>query len=171
MAIAPFAGVIEPALVAAEIRRSIQRQTTDVTAYDLYLRARADSMSWERSRLLRALDLLSKALELDPYYGPALVLAAFCHQNLDMNGWSEDPERERQQSVAGRSGFKRSEFSKCSMPRSICPAQSLSHPLSQVRSWDRVQESDSAPTSCGECRFLCSLRRNRLRGAACAGGT
>jgi len=93
------AGVIEPAVVAAEIRRSIQRQTTDLTVYDLYLRARADAMSWERLRLLHALDLLQRALELDPYYGPALVLAANCRQNLDLNGWTEDPERERQQSV------------------------------------------------------------------------
>jgi adenylate cyclase len=93
------AGVIEPALVAAEIRRSIQRQTTDVTVYDLYLRARADAMSWEKPRLLHALDLLGRALEFDPHYGPALILAAQCHQNLDQNGWSEDPERERQQSV------------------------------------------------------------------------
>jgi adenylate cyclase len=93
------AGVIEPALVAAEMRRSIQRQTTDVTVYDLYLRARADAMSWERSRILRALDILGKALDLDPYYGPALVLAAELHQNLDVNGWSEDSQRERQQGL------------------------------------------------------------------------
>jgi len=34
------AGVIEPTLEAAEHRRSIQRPTDDLTAYDLYLRAR-----------------------------------------------------------------------------------------------------------------------------------
>ena len=33
------AGVIEPALQAAEIRRSADRPTSDLTAYDLYLRA------------------------------------------------------------------------------------------------------------------------------------
>jgi adenylate cyclase len=93
------AGVIEPALVAAETRRSIQRQTTDITVYDLYLRAHTESMSWEKSRVLRALDLLDEALELDPYYGPALVQAALCHTNLEVNGWSEDPERERNQGV------------------------------------------------------------------------
>ena len=93
------AGVIEPALVAAEIRRSIQRQTTHVTVYDLFLRARAESMSWEKARLHRALDLLRQALEFDPYYGPALVLAAQCRQNLHQNGWSEHLEGEHQQSV------------------------------------------------------------------------
>ena len=35
------AGVIEPALQAAEMRRSVARPTTDLTAYDLYLRALA----------------------------------------------------------------------------------------------------------------------------------
>jgi class 3 adenylate cyclase len=35
------AGVIEPALQAAEMRRSIARPTTDLTAHDLYLRALA----------------------------------------------------------------------------------------------------------------------------------
>ncbi|HEY8873977.1 MAG TPA: hypothetical protein VIM52_13170 [Stellaceae bacterium] len=35
------AGVIEPALQAAEIRRSTARPTTDLTAYDLYLRGLA----------------------------------------------------------------------------------------------------------------------------------
>jgi hypothetical protein len=33
------AGVIEPALQAAELRRSAARPTTDLTAYDFYLRA------------------------------------------------------------------------------------------------------------------------------------
>jgi hypothetical protein len=35
------AGVIEPALQAAEIRRSADRPTSDLTAYDLYLQALA----------------------------------------------------------------------------------------------------------------------------------
>src|SRR5262249_58876615 len=38
------AGVIEPALQAAEMRRSAARPTTDLTAYDLYLRGY--SMVW-----------------------------------------------------------------------------------------------------------------------------
>ena len=44
------AGVIEPALQAAEIRRSAERPTHDLTAYDLYLRALAHWDSFERDR-------------------------------------------------------------------------------------------------------------------------
>jgi adenylate cyclase len=51
-------------------------------------------MTWEKLRLLHALDLLGQALEFDPYYASALGLAAVCHQNLHLNGWGEDQERE-----------------------------------------------------------------------------
>src|SRR5271167_1510392 len=42
------AGVIEPTLHAAEMARSVERPTTDLTAYDLYLRAWALGLSWEK---------------------------------------------------------------------------------------------------------------------------
>ncbi len=87
---ASIAGVIEPALQTAEIRRSADRAEEDLTAYDLYLRARADAESWERPRLLSALDLLGRVLERDPQYGPALGLAAMCCSNLQMSGWADD---------------------------------------------------------------------------------
>jgi TolB-like protein/class 3 adenylate cyclase len=44
------AGVIEPTLQAAEIRRSSERPTSDLTAYDLYLRASPNAFSWEKDR-------------------------------------------------------------------------------------------------------------------------
>jgi len=67
------AGVIEPTLQAAETRRSFERPTNDLTAYDLYLRALAPIRSgeWERERYLEALDLLGQAIKRDPGYGPA----------------------------------------------------------------------------------------------------
>ena len=84
------AGVIEPTLQAAETRRSFERPTNDLTAYDLYLRALAPIRSgeWERERYLEALDLLGQAIKRDPGYGPALALAAFCHQALHSAGWT-----------------------------------------------------------------------------------
>ena len=93
------AGVIEPTLQEAEIRRSSERPTSDLTAYDLYLRALLGCGSLERHRILRALDLLGQAIERDPQYGPALALAAHCHQRLELRGWTEDPEAARRTSV------------------------------------------------------------------------
>ena len=49
------AGVIEPALQAAEIARSAERPTNDLTAYDLYLRALAIFCPIRESALLEAL--------------------------------------------------------------------------------------------------------------------
>jgi TolB-like protein/class 3 adenylate cyclase len=86
------AGVIEPALQAAEIHRSAARPTTDVTAYDLYLRALATYYPITKGRLLEALDLLEQALAIDPHCGPALSLAAMCHMRLVREGWAEEPE-------------------------------------------------------------------------------
>jgi adenylate cyclase len=93
------AGVIEPRLEAAEQRRSAQRQTDDLTAYDLFLRARAHTSSWEREGIMRALDLLGQVLTRDADYGRALALASHCHMQLSGNGWSEDQQRSRQEGV------------------------------------------------------------------------
>jgi adenylate cyclase len=93
------AGVIEPTLQAAETRRSADRPTNDLTAYDLYLRAIEHSLSYEKNQVVQALDLLGQAIERDPHYGPALALAAHCHQRLEVMGWTEDPEGARHSSV------------------------------------------------------------------------
>jgi tetratricopeptide (TPR) repeat protein len=83
------AGVIEPTLQAAEIRRSAGRSTADLTAYDLYLRAYA--MVWSSARQIpEALRLTQQAIDRDPRYGPALALAAFCCVRLLRDGRSED---------------------------------------------------------------------------------
>jgi len=76
------AGVIEPELLAAETARSASRRTSDLNAYDLYLRAYA--MYWTY-RLRPALALLEEAIARDPHYGPALGLAAQCCQHLVAN--------------------------------------------------------------------------------------
>ena len=93
------AGVIEPTLQAAETARSRSRPTTDLTAYDLFLRALAHSLSYERDQLTQAVDLLQQVIERDPLYGPALALAAHCHRNFAVMNWTEDPEAVRLTSV------------------------------------------------------------------------
>jgi adenylate cyclase len=82
------AGVIEPALRAAETARSAGRPTNDLTAYDLYLRAYA--MVWSSARQSpEALRLMEQAIERDPHYGPALAWAAYCCYRLLVDDRSE----------------------------------------------------------------------------------
>jgi adenylate cyclase len=83
------AGVIEPALQAAETRRSAARPTTDLGAYDLYLRALAAYFPMTKERIFEALGLLEQAIAIDRHYGPALSWAAICHLRLVADGWAE----------------------------------------------------------------------------------
>ncbi len=94
------AGIIEPALEAAEICRSSQLSTVDLTAYDLYLRALPHWLSWQKDRTMHALDLLGQATGRDPGYGPALAASAWCHYVIDNNDWSQDPQTNRRLAMA-----------------------------------------------------------------------
>jgi TolB-like protein/class 3 adenylate cyclase len=93
------AGVIEPALQAAEGRRSMGRSTNDLTAYDLYLRALATYYPITQERAFKTLELLRQALAIDRHYGPALSWAAICLMRLYREGWAEDPEATRREAV------------------------------------------------------------------------
>jgi adenylate cyclase len=88
------AGVIEPALQAAETARSTDQPTDDLTAYDLYLRVYAMYLSSAR-QIPEALHLTEQAIARDPRYGPALALAAFCCFRQVMDFRSEDPATDR----------------------------------------------------------------------------
>ena len=93
------AGVIEPALQAAETARSAGRPTNDLTAYDLYLRALAAFYPITKDRIFQALGLLKQAIAVDPHYGSALALAAACHMQLVRSGWAEMSETSRNKSI------------------------------------------------------------------------
>jgi len=92
------AGVIEPALQAAETVRSARRPTSNLTAYDLYLRAYAIAMS-SGARFPEALRHLEEAIASDPHYGPALAYAAVCCFRLVGDGWSEDPDADSRKGI------------------------------------------------------------------------
>ena len=92
------AGVIEPTLQAAEVARSAGRSTTDLTAYDLYLRGYALVMS-RSGQTPEALRLMERAITRDPGYGPSLAWAAFCCARLMIDGESQDPQGDRLKGV------------------------------------------------------------------------
>jgi TolB-like protein len=88
------AGIIEPALEAAEIARSVTRPINDLTAYDLYLRAYAMMLS-SVTQIPDALHLMEQAIARAPHYGPALGLAAICGYRLLIDDRSEDLSADR----------------------------------------------------------------------------
>jgi len=85
-------------LQAAETARSAGRPTADLTAYDLYLRAYAMSLSSARQSP-EALRLLEQAIARDPGYGPALAWAAVCCLRLPLDNRSKEPAADRLKSV------------------------------------------------------------------------
>jgi adenylate cyclase len=89
------AGIVEPTLQAAEIHRSTDRPTHDLTAYDYYLRALAHWNSPERDQSALAVALLDQAIQRDPAYAPALALAARCRCQRVLYGWAEDQQANR----------------------------------------------------------------------------
>jgi adenylate cyclase len=88
---ASVAGVIEPALQAAEAARSSARPTTELGAYDCYLRALVVFYPMTKEAVLEALGLLEQAIALDGHYGPALAFAAACHMQFVNYAWAQDP--------------------------------------------------------------------------------
>jgi len=93
------AGIIEPALQLAEMRRSAERPTTSLSAYDLYLRAIAAFFPTTKQRIFATLALLEQAIAIDRHYGPALSWAAICHLRLVVDGWAEAPETSRRKAI------------------------------------------------------------------------
>jgi len=93
------AGVIEPALQAAESARSAHRPTSDLSAYDAYLRAYAMYSTSHRRQMRQALALLEEAIARDPQYGPALGFAATCCMHLVSEPSASDRDANRQKGI------------------------------------------------------------------------
>ena len=89
---ASVVAIIEPKLRHVEMERARRKPTGSLDAYDLYLRASAQSIvSYEGNR--EALRLLRRAIEIDPQYAAPYGLAAFCYDYQRSGGWvsSSDP--------------------------------------------------------------------------------
>ena len=120
------AGVIEPALQAAETARAAARPTAELGAYELYLRALATYFPITRDRVLEALGLLEQAIAIDPRYGPALVLGgrlplAMRHRRVGRGAGGGARQGDRRWR-AGRSKRRATTTPECSqMPRSFSP--------------------------------------------------
>jgi DNA-binding winged helix-turn-helix (wHTH) protein/tetratricopeptide (TPR) repeat protein len=93
-----MAGSIEASVQSAETHRSKASLSPNMSPYDLRLQAHP-IFSSGRKRILRSLDLLERAIELDRNYASALADAANCRQILDVNGWAEDRRLNRRKAI------------------------------------------------------------------------
>ena len=81
------------------MRRSAARTPTNLTAYDLYLRALAAYFPVTREGISEALELLKQAIAVDRQYGPALSWAAVCQMRAFRDGWADEPEISRRNAI------------------------------------------------------------------------
>jgi len=81
------AGAIEPKLRQSEIERASRKPTASLTAYDLYLRALAQSYRYTDEGVAEAIVLAQQALAIDPSYAPAAALVAWCRGLQRVQGW------------------------------------------------------------------------------------
>jgi TolB-like protein len=83
-------GAILPMLEQAEIKRAQRKPTGSLDAYDFYLRGMASVHKWTREGISEALGLFYEAIKLDPEYGSAYGMAAWCYLRRKSDGWMAD---------------------------------------------------------------------------------
>ncbi len=83
------AGALHPSIRIAEIERARRKPPQDLGAYDYAMRAFPHVWALEKTESGKALDLLDRALELDPAYPLALSLAGWCHAQRSVYGWAD----------------------------------------------------------------------------------
>ena len=90
---------IEPTVQLAEIERHKSGQPSKLDAYDLLLRAYALEHEFTAESTAAALDCLDRALAIDPAYGPAMAMAAYCHALRHFQGWIAPDDTHRAEGV------------------------------------------------------------------------
>ena len=87
------AGALHSTLETAEIQRVAARPSAAPGAYELYLQALPLYRAWDSPSVERALELSEAAIEQDPRFAPALMLAGFVRSQLLYSGWADDPAK------------------------------------------------------------------------------
>lgn len=84
------AGALQPSIRIAEIERSRRKRPQDLGSYDFTMRAMPHVWALEKEESTKALELLEKALAIDPEYPLALSLAGWCHAQRSVYNWADD---------------------------------------------------------------------------------
>jgi adenylate cyclase len=93
-------GAIEPSITQAEINRAQEKATSNLDAYDLYLKALAVHYPQTPDDIAEALRLLDRAIELDPNYSWAKAFAAYIHAFKVTQGWVKRIDQEAGRKLA-----------------------------------------------------------------------
>jgi AraC-like DNA-binding protein/tetratricopeptide (TPR) repeat protein len=94
-----IAAAIQPCLRLAEIDRAEQKPDGELGPHDLALRAMPGVLSLDASGNARALDLLGRAMDLDPNHALATALAAWAHVQRVVYHFTATPIEERVRSA------------------------------------------------------------------------
>jgi adenylate cyclase len=90
---------VEPKLRQIEIEMATRRPLENLTAYDLYLRARQKFYLFTGEGYAETIRLAHRALDLDPRSISAAVVAAEGHLNNVVLGFSTDPQFDRSEAI------------------------------------------------------------------------
>ena len=86
-------GAIVPNVQLAEIERAQRKPTENLAAYDHYLRALPHLYALTRNGLDESLQLLHRAIELEPSYALAKAMMAHCYTYRRSQFWGDEDER------------------------------------------------------------------------------
>jgi TolB-like protein len=91
---AQVAGALNPAIRRAEIEAALRKPPASLRAYDLVMRAFPKLWGHNASAINEAIPILQDALRIDPKYGRAHALLAWCHAINATHLWTADPQCE-----------------------------------------------------------------------------
>jgi adenylate cyclase len=88
-------GAIEPSIKQAEINRARTKPTSNLDAYDYYLRAFQQALLYTREGSDASLNYIRKAIALDPGYALAKAYLSIIYMVRWIQGWGAPGEREK----------------------------------------------------------------------------
>jgi TolB-like protein len=91
---AQVAGALKPAVRQAEIEAARRKPPKSLAAYDLVMRAFPKLWGQNAAAIDEAIPILLEAVRIDPSYGRAQALLAWCHAIKIPYLWTTDPARE-----------------------------------------------------------------------------
>ncbi|MFQ5567437.1 MAG: adenylate/guanylate cyclase domain-containing protein [Paracoccaceae bacterium] len=93
-------GQVEPEISAAERDRAVQRRTENLDAWECYQRGLWQIWEYGHEGQRKAVELLTRATELDPNFSTAYAYLCYAHYEAVVMGWAEDPAHELELGMA-----------------------------------------------------------------------